>query len=72
MKKSNDEWDMEIEAWLKKNDKTPAKDRTYLTKRQMDRRTKKEIPVSSLPKGLAFHLENEIYSTHTKDDADEE
>ena len=67
-KKSNDEWDKEIEAWLKKNDKTPYKDRTYLTARQMERRQKREIPVSSLPKGLANAIENEIYSTHTNDE----
>lgn len=70
-KKSNDEWDREIEAWLKEHDKTPYKDRTYLSRRQLERRAKKEIPVSSLPKGLSFQLENEIYSTHTTDEGEE-
>lgn len=61
--RSNEEWDAIIEDWLNENDPTPVKKRSYLSKRQMDRRTRKEIPISSLPTGLSAVIQHQLYSS---------
>jgi hypothetical protein len=57
------DWDEIIDAWLKEHDKTPAKDRAYLTNRQMRKREKREIAISKLPKKMAEAIQHQLYSS---------
>ena len=60
---SKTDWDEVIDSWLKEHDETPAKNRTYLTNRQMRKREKREIAISKLPKKMAEAIEHQLYSS---------
>ena len=57
------DWDEVIDEWLKENDDTPAKDRTYLTNRQLRKREKREIAISKLPKRMGEAIQHQLYSS---------